>query len=208
MEINILTGTLLETNNYIIETENKIVLIEASANLLSVKNYVKNKKVVAILLTHGHWDHYINVEKVAQEFNCPIYMSKQAFVKINSKEKAFYADRNPKIDLNNFQINFIQDGDILDFGDELKFEVIETPGHTDCSVCYLLKASNETILFSGDTLFNDGIGRTDLPTGNNKQMNQSLKKILMLPEKTLVLPGHGEATELKIEKTNLINILK
>ena len=94
MEISVLTGTLLETNNYIIEDQGQIVLIEASANLSSVKELVKEKKAVAILLTHGHWDHYINLEKFAEEFKCPIYMTEEANKKINSKEKAFNSDRN------------------------------------------------------------------------------------------------------------------
>lgn len=203
MEINVLTGTLLETNNYVIVSEDKAVLIEASANLNSVKELVNGKTVVAILLTHGHWDHYINIEKFAAEFNCPIYMTEEANIKINSKEKAFYADRNPKVDLSTYQVCYIKDKDVLTFGRGLEFKVLQTPGHTNCSVCYLLKVGDETILFSGDTIFNDGIGRTDLPTGSPSEMKESIKKLLLLPDKTVVLSGHGDPTTIEVERENL-----
>ena len=205
MEINVLTGTLLETNNYLIVSEDKAVLIEASANLNSVKELVSGKTVVAILLTHGHWDHYINIEKFAAEFNCPIYMTKEANAKINSKQKAFYADRNPKVDLSAYKICYIGDKEVLNFGNGLEFEVLQTPGHTNCSVCYLLKVGQETILFSGDTIFSNGIGRTDLPTGSPKEMKESIKKLLLLPNKTLVLSGHGDPTTIEAERENLLN---
>ena len=204
MEISVLTGTLLETNNYIIEDQGQIVLIEASANLSSVKELVKEKKAVAILLTHGHWDHYINLEKFAEEFKCPIYMTEEANKKINSKEKAFNADRNPKVDLSNFEIKYIKNDQILNFGNSFEFKVLHTPGHTNCSVCYLLNVKEESILFSGDTIFNNGIGRTDLPTGDAIEMKKSIQKILSLPYKTVVLPGHGDPTMLDLEKENLL----
>ena len=203
MEVNVLTGTLLETNNYILESNGKVVLIEASANLNSVKELVKDKEAVAILLTHGHWDHYINIEKFAEEFKCPIHLTEQANEKINTKEKAFYADRNPKVDLTPYKLIYIKDQDVLDFGNDLKFKVLATPGHTNCSVCYLACVKDETLLFSGDTIFNNGIGRCDLPTGNPKEMKESIKKILNLPEKTVIFPGHGELTMLQIEINNL-----
>ena len=204
MEINVLTGTLLETNNYVIESQGQVVLIEASASLDSVKSLTENKKIVGILLTHGHWDHYLNIEKFAEEFKCPIYLTKEANEKINKKEKAFYADRNPKVDLSKYELNYIEDGDVLNFGNGLEFKVLKTSGHTNCCVCYLLSVNGENILFSGDTIFNNGIGRTDLPTGSHQQMKKSIEKILTLPEKTVVLSGHGEPSMLEVEKENLL----
>lgn len=206
MEINIITGTLLETNNYIITNENSAILIEASADVSRVKQVLEGRKVLGILITHGHWDHYINLEKYLREFSCPVYMTKSAFLKITSKEKAFSGDKNPKINLENYDVQFIDEQKKIDFGNDLCFEIIFSPGHTDCSVCYLIHAK-ETVLFSGDTVFCQGIGRTDLPTGNLKQMKISIKKLLELPENTLILPGHGEVTILSQEKSELGNIV-
>ena len=109
MEINIITGTLLETNNYIITNENSAILIEASADVSRVKQVLEGRKVLGILITHGHWDHYINLEKYLREFSCPVYMTKSAFLKITSKEKAFSGDKNPKINLENYDVQFIDE---------------------------------------------------------------------------------------------------
>ena len=116
IEINVLTGTMLETNNYVLIDGNKAVLIEASITPSSLGEILQGKKLAAILLTHGHWDHYWEIENLAKEFPCPIYMTKEAFEKINKKEKAFAADRNPKIDLTPFNVKFIKNDDELKFG--------------------------------------------------------------------------------------------
>lgn len=85
------------------------------------------------------------------------------------------------------------------------YEVINTPGHTSDSISFYFKEHN--VLFSGDFLFNGAIGRTDLPTGNMREMISSLKLMRVLPENTLVYPGHGESTMLKKEVANFVNYL-
>lgn len=85
------------------------------------------------------------------------------------------------------------------------YEVINTPGHTSDSISFYFKEDN--VLFSGDFLFNGAIGRTDLPTGNMREMISSLKLMRVLPENTLVYPGHGESTMLKKEVANFVNYL-
>ncbi len=207
MEINVITGTMIETNNYVINFDNCSVLIEASADVSRIKQEINQRKVLGILLTHGHWDHYINLEKYLKEFSCPVYMTKQAFSKINSKEKAFSFDRNPKVNLENYEVRFIDEEKEIDFGNGLKFEIIFSPGHTNCSVCYLLHAKQD-VLFSGDTIFCGGIGRTDLPTGNANQLKNSIKSLLKLKPNTVILPGHGDPTILSEEQQELENIIR
>lgn len=85
------------------------------------------------------------------------------------------------------------------------YEVINTPGHTSDSISFYFKEDN--VLFSGDFLFNGAIGRTDLPTGNMREMISSLKLMRVLPENTLVYPGHGESTMLNKEVANFVNYL-
>ncbi len=95
---------------------------------------------------------------------------------------------------------YFRDGQVYETAG-MKFTVIHTPGHTKGSCCYYLK--EEGILFSGDTLFLESVGRTDLPTGNDHQIIESLKeKVLTLPDEVKVFPGHGPATEIGYEREN------
>ena len=89
------------------------------------------------------------------------------------------------------------DEDEIKFYDNLMFKVIQTPFHTKGSTCFLCEKENA--LFTGDTLFKGSIGRTDLPTGNNKTVNDSLKKIINLNPELNIYPGHGDLTNLKRE---------
>jgi glyoxylase-like metal-dependent hydrolase (beta-lactamase superfamily II) len=200
LNIKTIKGTIIRTNNYVIESDDSCVIIEASAKTEDVKSILKNKKVDGILLTHGHWDHYEQLDKYLKEFNCKVYLTKEGFYKINNKEKQFKVDRNPNIKLLEQDVVFICDKQVLTFG-EMKFKVISTKGHTDCSVSYLL---NNQYLFSGDTLFKNGVGRDDLPTGNYKDLLESLKSLFKLDGKIIVYPGHGDKTTIFEEIKNNI----
>jgi glyoxylase-like metal-dependent hydrolase (beta-lactamase superfamily II) len=90
----------------------------------------------------------------------------------------------------------LEDGDSIEVGD-FHFSVLHTPGHTPGGICLL----GEGVMFSGDTLFNYGIGRTDLPGGNYSQLMDSIKtKLMTLPDKTVVYPGHGPETTIGAER--------
>lgn len=204
MKIDVLKGTLLKTNNYLLSNENNAILIEASCSLQSLEKALGAKKLSAILLTHGHWDHYLNLEQIAKKFCCPVYMSFQALEKINAKEKAFNFDRNPQVDVSKIDVKFLEDGQTLDFG-AIKLLAISTPGHTNCSFSFLLEQKN--ILFSGDVVFENAVGRTDLPTSNFLQLCQSLTKLLKLKPETKIYPGHGNTTTLGAEKQQLENMI-
>lgn len=197
VKIDVVKGTMLRTNNYIISKNERVVLIEASANVEHIKSVIQNKKVEAILLTHGHWDHFLNIEKYIKEFGCKVYMTKEAYVKMQKKDREFYADRKLDVKINFRDIEFIEDKEVLEFDEDLKFYVIKTCGHTDCSVSYLL---NDKFLFSGDTLFKDGFGRYDLPTGSLSDLKDSLEKLASLSPGIVVFPGHGESTTIGDER--------
>ena len=95
----------------------------------------------------------------------------------------------------------VDDEDEIDFKDGYVLKVIQTSGHTRGSVCYLV--NKENALFSGDTLFKDGIGRTDLPTGSIKEMRKSLEKLSKLDPNLVVYLGHGDPTTIKSEFKNI-----
>ena len=154
-------------------------------------------RLIAILLTHGHFDHIYAVNDVVGDFDCPIY--------VHEKERDFLFDPNLNLSGTTYQrfvvthkhkVEVLQEGDILTLGSD-KIEVLHTPGHTRGSVSFIYKR----FLFSGDTLFKGTIGRTDLPTSNKVDMERSLDKILKkCKDNTIVYPGHGHFTTILSEK--------
>lgn len=206
MKISVLFGTVLRTNNYLLTSDDASILIEASCSLEDLKNELNGKKLDAILLTHAHWDHYSNLQKISDFYGCPVYVTEQGLEKIKLP-KAFATDRKPKIDCEAVGFRLIKNRNVLKFG-KLELKVIATPGHTNCSVCYLIKQKEQDLLFSGDTIFEQGFGRTDLPTGNEKELLQSIEKLLEFGDQTIVLSGHGPETTLGSERIFLEEITK
>ena len=148
-----------------------------------------------ILLTHGHHDHILGLQKLQDAFGGKIVMheSETAFLTDDSlslRHPLFGSSaRMPAVDLT------VRDGDEIPFADGA-IRVLHTPGHTRGSVCYLL----DTFLFAGDTLFCESVGRTDLPTGITQQLLQSVRRLAALDGDYTVLPGHGPQTTLSHER--------
>ncbi|MGM9916971.1 MBL fold metallo-hydrolase [Anaerotignum sp.] len=187
------------TNNYVVSDDNGITaIIDCDGNPAPLYSYIEknNLKVTHILLTHGHYDHTGSVNEVAEHYGCTIVGC--------AKEMRVFTD--PSINCSHFCCGdiivhpdvLVNNGDVVKVGD-MEFEVLETPGHTEGSICYICKDT----IFSGDTLFQGSCGRTDLPTGNWNDIIQSLKKLAALPGDYQVYSGHGPATTLETErKTN------
>lgn len=201
MEIKCIKSTLLNTNNYIFSDKEVNILIEASVKLDTLKNIVK--KIDAILITHMHWDHYENLEDIVSYYNCPVYFRKEGYDKLLlSNKKLFKFDKSFSCEIDNQYINYVKDNEDFYIKD-IKIKPIFTSGHTNCSCSYLINNN----LFTGDILFYHNVGRTDLPTGNQLDLNISLNKILNLNEDIVVYPGHGEKTDIKSEKVFFNNYL-
>ena len=153
-------------------------------------------KPVGILLTHGHFDHIMAADEVRKKYNIPIYAS----------EKEETTLLNPRVNLSAFgRGNCTLDADVylkdLEVVEMAGFSVqmIETPGHTVGSCCYYLK--DEGVLFSGDTVFQGSVGRTDFPEGSTAAIVRSLHRLLdALPDETEVYPGHDASTTIGYEK--------
>ncbi len=154
-------------------------------------------RVTAIVLTHGHIDHAAAAHDVKQATGAPLYMN-FADLPLYEQMSAFAnwlgmepPERAP-IDRD------APDGSAIVFG-EKTMTVLHTPGHTPGGIC--LWMPDEKLLLSGDTLFRDSIGRTDLPGGDSRAILRSIvDKLLALPDDTLVIPGHGEATTIGRER--------
>jgi len=146
----------------------------------------------AILLTHGHFDHVGAVEDLVTATGCKLWMHEADWSQFPSPVTAYFY---PLANCDFCEVWFCEDGEIIHAGD-LSFTVLSTPGHTKGSVCFLC----ENALFSGDTLFAQSCGRTDLPGGDRQQMAQSLSRLAGLEGDLTVYPGHGESTTLAQEK--------
>lgn len=175
-----------ETDCYLLISGNDLVVVDPgdeAGKIISEIERLGDVKPNYILLTHGHFDHVGAVNVLVQKYGFQVVMNERD-KDIETLNKAFglkLSEIKPDI--------FVNDGDILDFGGE-KIRIMETPGHTRGSVCYLIGNN----LFSGDTLFSHRHGRTDFATGNPEEMNKSLAKLFKLPDKTKVFPGHYKET--------------
>ena len=155
---------------------------------------------VCIMLTHGHFDHIYGLVALTKIYNIPVYM--------DSKEKYSFEHTNPYV-CGNYGLplaeipaegsfKYVAEGDVIEVG-RLRFEVIETPGHSVGGLCFLER--NEKVMFSGDTLFAGAIGRTDHPGGDyDILMNSIFTKLLALDGETKVIPGHGPNTDISTER--------
>jgi hydroxyacylglutathione hydrolase len=163
---------------------------------------------VAVLLTHGHFDHIFAVTPVCDGNDIPAWIHSEDRVLLSDPMRAFSAEarqffggrvqlREPR------EVRELADGTSMDLAG-LSFTVDHTPGHTRGSVTFRSVATaGARMLVSGDTLFAGSIGRTDLPGGDHQQLLSSLRdKILVLDDETTVLPGHGPATTIGQERAS------
>ncbi len=182
---------ILLTNCYVVnceQTKEAIIIdpgFETPSEANPISSYItQNKlKIKFIVNTHGHSDHVGGNALLKERYKVPICINKLDFALIKDLESL-----PPKNVL-------LQDGSLVDFG-HVSMKVMHTPGHTPGSICLI----GDNCIFSGDTLFAGGIGRTDFPGGSMRDMTSSLKKMLCLDEKFLVYPGHGDSSVLGEEK--------
>jgi len=198
MILNKLVVGPLASNCYIVGSEsNKEGMIidpgdEAEVILRNVKDL--GLEIRSIVLTHGHIDHIGALKEVKEATGAEVTIhtdEAQALQKqpLSTLLGLAYPTPLPPDRL-------LQDGDSMDIGD-VHFLVLHTPGHSPGGICLL----GQGVVFSGDTLFNYGIGRTDLPGGSHSQLMNSIHtKLMILPDNTVVYPGHGPETTIGTER--------
>ncbi len=197
MQIERLIVGAFKVNCYILTHENgKALLIDPGDDAEVILDLLNRRRltVSAYLLTHGHMDHISALATLYSAMPAPIRMhSKDAtwtFSATNQLLPHYAVPVKP-----DREIDHIQDNNTLP--EETGFKIIHTPGHTPGSIC--LYHAGEGVLFSGDTLFRESVGRTDYPGGNSRQLSKSLKRLQSLPSNTQVHPGHGPATSIAHE---------
>ena len=195
-----LTG-ILSTNCYVAwnEQTKEAVIVDPAAYSKKLAEFLREEglKPQAVLLTHGHFDHIMGLDALLEEYPVPVY--------VHEAEKGLIADPKTNLSLTYTNGYVFEDAIYVTDGQKIAaagvtFEVLFTPGHTSGGCCYY--AETENMLFSGDTLFRCSVGRSDLPTGDETTLIRSIKeKLLVLPENTVVYPGHMAATTIQTEKT-------
>jgi glyoxylase-like metal-dependent hydrolase (beta-lactamase superfamily II) len=195
--IKLVTGKPSENTYLVSENGVDAVIIDPGDDIQAINDALNENNLTckAMLVTHAHFDH-CNACRYFQINGAKVYMHKKDELLV----KTVYNLANKfALHFNRFIVDEnVKDGDVLSlYG--LQFKVLHTPGHTEGSCCYVL---NDNIIFSGDTLFNMSIGRTDFPTGNASHMKKSLKKLFSLEKDYTIFPGHGLPTKLLTEKNH------
>lgn len=170
--------------------------IESETDSIFKQLRKKVNKIPYIFLTHCHFDHISGVDILKKEFNSKIYCHQLEKEKLEDPQKSgavFFGFPGSSI----IADEYLKGGEEIKLLD-LTFKIIHTPGHTQGGISILLE---NKFLFSGDTIFKDSIGRTDLYGGSYEEEISSIKnKILTLPPDTIIYPGHGSSTTVKEER--------
>jgi len=200
MKIEKFAVGIISTNCYLVvnEVAKEAVIIDPGGFPGYFTSHIKSEELIvkAVLLTHGHFDHILGLNDLLKEFPVPVYA--------HEAEEAVLSDcrvngsRSYTAGYEFTDAVYVKDGEKLILAG-MEFEVIYTPGHTCGGVCYYVRESG--VLFCGDTLFQNSVGRTDMATGDTETLIMSIhNKLLPLPEDTVVYPGHMGETTIAHEK--------
>ncbi len=194
-----ITSRAMDNNTYIIFNKKEAVVIDPSFSGNEViANIPQDTKVVAVLLTHAHFDHCFDTATIVKKWNCPVYLHEGD--KLTYSKYRYDNLANLKVEDFSKNIHWFNKKSFLI--NEFSFEILHTPGHSAGSVVYKYK----NWIFVGDTLFYNSYGRTDLGNSNPVDMIKSLNQLWKeLYEENLILPGHGKwGTFKQIKRDNFI----
>ena len=182
----VFNGNNLGNNAYLLINKNHCIVVDPSSYATSIINYINDNNLIldAILLTHAHYDHISSLNDLISHFNVKVYCYKNDEIVVNK----YHCSK----DIGNIDWKPIPNSFVYFDSNELKlgnfmFEVLYTPGHTSGSVCYRYN----NLIFTGDTIFYNSIGRWDLPSADRQQLFDSVKKFTnWARQNDLILPGH------------------
>ena len=194
MQVHTLPLGAYQTNCYVLQNGERCAVIDPGYEPERILSFLEEKGLTpeAVLLTHGHFDHVGAVEALVEATGCRLWMHQRDWSQKRNPINAYFY---PIANCDFTEVWFCEEGEVISAAG-LEITVMETPGHTWGSVCYRCGDA----LFSGDTLFAGGCGRTDLPGGDWATIHESLRRLVAMPENLTVYPGHGEATTLEYER--------
>lgn len=190
---------MYQINCYLVwnEQNQKGFLVDPGTYSEAIKEYVeeKNIKLECIILTHAHGDHIGGLEKFMSDYNIPVYIhEKEASILKDSKLNYSAGIAGHKVEMEADRL--LKDGETLEIGG-IPLRILHTPGHTPGGICIYIAP----FLLSGDSLFEESIGRTDFSYCSTDDLINAIKsKLYALPDDTKVLPGHGMETSIGHEK--------
>lgn len=193
-----------QVNTYVLSDETKECIIidpgmDDPLEENEILHYIDSNKLNPVLLanTHAHVDHILGCEFIAEKYGIEFIAHKdcEMFLKRAKESAAMFG-----ISFENIKSidRYLEEGEPLSFGNS-SLEILHTPGHADGSLCFY--SEKDKFVITGDVLFNQSIGRTDLPTGNYDVLQKSIwEKLFTLPDETVAYPGHGPETNIGFEK--------
>lgn len=197
-------GGPFNANTYLISNDQGGLVIIDPTDAAYIRSLLAQEqlKPLAVLLTHGHYDHFCALNELLEHLDIPVYIHSADVEMLNDPHKncmdLIYYDP-PQVSFEH-EVNPLHDGDELCFEGFIDpIKVIHAPGHSKGCVCYLFHEDKPT-LFTGDVLFAGSIGRTDLYGSSSSEMRQSLHILSKLPDELTVCPGHGPSTDIGSEK--------
>jgi len=203
LNVEVFCFSPIQENTYVLYNQQECVIIDPGCYSDEEKNRLfdwissRGLEVKMIWLTHGHLDHVFGLKAVCEQYGlvpfiCPL---EQEVYKMASAAGLMY---QLPFDLYNDAFQYYEEGDVLHWSD-LSFQIFHTPGHSPGSVS--IYQADSSLVFAGDVLFKESIGRTDLPGGHSSTLLESIRvKLFSLPEDTVVYPGHMEPTTIGHEK--------
>ena len=199
MKLEIFITGPIQVNTYLLydEKTKEGILIDVGGGVKDIVSKIQQLElnIKGIYNTHGHFDHILGAKEIQEKLNIPFYVHKGDKLMVENLENimSMYGMGYAQPPIIN---DFLDENTKLNLGENV-VKIIETPGHTEGGVCFLV----DKMLFSGDTLFLESIGRTDLPGGDYQTLKNSIReKLFTLPEDIKVFPGHDVSTSIGHEK--------
>ncbi len=195
MKIKRLVVGSYQANCYIVSYEQEAIIIDPGDHVKQIRAYIEkeNLKVMAVCLTHGHFDHIGAIDAIEQHYHCPIYLHKEDHICLKNELYNLSGKQHPL----HIHATVLEAPEYLDIG-HFKIHFIHCPGHSQGSC--MIELLNENVIFSGDVLFKGSIGRFDFIGSSKHDTFESIQKIKKIDGDYTIYPGHDMSTTLSDEK--------